>query len=68
MLFNILAPGVMEQHMTVGLTKRRRNGGAWNVSLMYAPKKTIEGPNMFDPTQMITLEMKQLEFEVSYQF
>lgn len=64
--FNILAPGVMEQHLTFGLTKSKPNGGAWNFSLMYAPETTVEGPNAFDPTQTIELKMKQLEFEVSY--
>ncbi|NIV17386.1 MAG: hypothetical protein GWN47_03020 [Woeseiaceae bacterium] len=62
-LFNILAPGVMEQHLTFGMSKNN-----WNFSLMYAPSKTIEGLNMFDPTQTIELEMKQLEFEFSYAF
>ena len=65
-LFNILAPGVMEKHFTVGMTKRRSNGGAWTVSIMYAPEKTVEGLNLFDPTQTIELKMKQFEFEVSY--
>jgi long-chain fatty acid transport protein len=65
-LFNILAPGVMEKHFTVGMTKRRPNGGAWTVSIMYAPEKTVEGLNLFDPTQTIELKMKQFEFEVSH--
>jgi len=62
-LFNILAPGVMEQHFTVGLSKDK-----WNFSLMYAPSKSITGVSAFDPGQLITLEMKQLEFEFSYAF
>jgi len=66
--FNILAPGVMEQHVTFGLTKRRAGGGAWNASLMYAPSKSIEAVNPFDPTQTIELEMSQFELEVSYLF
>jgi len=65
-LFNILAPGVMEQHFTAGLTRKTASGGAWTFSLMYAPSKSITGVNMFDPTQTIELEMKQFEFEVSY--
>ena len=65
-LFNILAPGVMEQHFTFGMTKRNSDGGAWNFSLMYAPSNTVSGQNMFDPTQIIELKMKQVEFEVSY--
>jgi long-chain fatty acid transport protein len=65
-LFNILAPGVMEQHLTFGMTKRKANGGAWNISLMYAPKKTVKGVSMFDPGQEIELKMSQVELEVSY--
>ncbi len=64
MLFNILAPGVMEQHITFGWTRKRANGGAWIFSFMYAPEKSVTGPSMFDPTQTIELEMSQLEFEV----
>ena len=58
----------MEEHLTVGMTRRRDGGGVWNFSLMFAPANEVEGPNMFDPTQRIILEMKQLEFEVSYIF
>ena len=61
--FNILAPGVMEQHITLGLTKNK-----WNFSLMYAPPKTVEGQNLMDPTQIIELKMYQVEFEFSYAF
>ncbi|MDJ0904985.1 MAG: outer membrane protein transport protein [Woeseiaceae bacterium] len=65
-LFNILAPGVVEQHFTVGMSQRRPGGGAWNFSLMYAPSKAVKGVNMFDPTQEIEIKMNQFEFEVSY--
>ena len=67
-LFNVLAPGVMEQHITFGLTHGARNGGAWSFSFMYAPEKSISGPSMFDPTQTITLSMDQFEFEVAYRW
>ncbi len=67
-LFNILAPGVMEQHLTLGYTRMRENGGAWNFSFMYAPENTVSGPSFFDPTQTIDLKMSQLEFEVSFRF
>jgi long-chain fatty acid transport protein len=33
---------------------------------MYAPEKTISGPNYFDPTQKVELTMEQFELEVSY--
>ena len=66
-LFNILAPGVMEQHMTVGWTRRRDNGHIMSFSFMYAPSKEVSGNNAFD-IQPITLEMSQLEFEFAYSF
>jgi len=68
-VFNILAPGVMEQHFTFGMTKRRQNGGAWTMSLMYAPENSVSGPNPFDhpvSPQTIELTMSQFEFEVAY--
>jgi len=67
-LFNILAPGVMEQHITFGLTHRPDRGGEWNFSFMYAPENSVTGPSLFDQTQTIELKMSQLEFEVSYRF
>jgi long-chain fatty acid transport protein len=67
-LFNILAPGVMEYHMTAGWTHERPNGNILSWSLMYAPPKKITGTSTFDPTQTIKLEMSQLELEVAYRF
>jgi long-chain fatty acid transport protein len=67
-LFNILAPGVMEQHITFGLTRQTSGGGVLSFSFMYAPEKSVTGPNMFDPTQTIELSMDQFEFELSYLF
>lgn len=68
MLFNILAPGVMEQHITVGWARERSNGSLLSFALMYAPKKTIRGTSTFDPFQIIELEMSQIDFEVAYRF
>ncbi len=67
-LFNVLAPGVMEQHITFGFTRKRDNGGAWNFSLMYAPEKSVTGPSLFDQTQTIELKMSQFEFEAGFVF
>ena len=66
MTFNILAPGVMEQHFTVGFTKKQAGGNELNFSFMYAPEETVSGPNNFDPSQTVELKMEQFEFEVSY--
>jgi long-chain fatty acid transport protein len=67
-LFNIFAPGVMEQHYTVGWTHTTERGSAWTASLMYAPENSVTGPNFFDPTQTIELKMNQLEFEVAFRW
>ena len=67
-LVNLLAPGVMEQHITLGWTHILQSGSLWNVSFMYAPENTVSGPSFFDPTQTIDLKMSQFEFEVSFRF
>jgi long-chain fatty acid transport protein len=67
-LFNILAPGVMEQHITFGWTRNRANGHQFTLSFMYAPEKTVSGPSAFDPVQTIDLSMSQFELEFAYRF
>ena len=66
MTFNILAPGVIEQHITAGFTLERTKGRQFNMSFMYAPNNKVTGPNNFDQTQNITFEMYQWEIEASY--
>jgi len=66
MTFNILAPGVMEDHFTVGFTQKLDSGNEVNFSFMYAPEVTVRGPQNFDPTQNVKLEMQQIEVELSY--
>jgi long-chain fatty acid transport protein len=67
-LFNILAPGVMEQHITFGWTRTRPNGHQFALSVMYAPEKEVTGPSLFDPLQTITLSMSQFEVEFAYRW
>lgn len=66
MSFNILAPGVMEEHFTAGFTRRLTGGREFSMALMYSPKFKISGPQNFDPTQTVTLEMTQWDLEFSY--
>ena len=65
--FNLLAPGVVEDHWTVGYTS---NSGEneWTAFLMYAPEVEVSGGSQFDPTQTITIRMHQLEFGFEYNF
>ena len=66
MLFNILAPGVMEDHFTFGFTRALDSNSDFNFALMYAPSVSVSGPNAFDPAQTIELEMNQYELAFGY--
>jgi long-chain fatty acid transport protein len=64
--FNILAPGVVETHVALGLSHRNGDRGEFNASFTFAPNKSIRGPNTFDPTQTIELKMHQFDIEFGY--
>jgi long-chain fatty acid transport protein len=64
--FNILAPGVIEDHVTAGYTRVLNDTTEINFEAMYALKESVKGRNAFDPTQTIELEMQQYEFGVSW--
>lgn len=68
-MFNILAPAVVEQHITVGLSKNFE-GREMNVTFMYAPTGTVEGKNPLEAPnqQTIKLEMTQWQLEFGYAF
>lgn len=65
-LFNILAPAVIEDHITFGFTRTLPRKSKLTLSFMYALKGEQSGPNPFDPTQTINLQMNQFELEVGY--
>jgi len=70
-LFNILAPGVIEQHITLGFSKAlERNPGRFNVAVMYAPSQSVTGANPLEApgAQRIQLRMHEWEFEFGYSF
>ncbi len=67
-LFNILAPATVEQHITFGFTRQLDNDREYSVSFMYAPSNSVKGKNTFDPTQTLQIEMKQYEIEFGYKF
>lgn len=79
-LFNILAPGVIEEHYTAGVAWQANKHWSFDVSAMYAPTNTVRGRNPLSnvgisPTltidasedandQLIDLSMKQYELSV----
>lgn len=70
-LFNILAPGVVQQHITLGFSKAmERTGGRFNLAFMYAPSKSVRGPNPLEVPggQQIELKMHEYELEFGYSF
>jgi long-chain fatty acid transport protein len=67
-LFNILAPGVMETHVTAGFTRHFGKSSELNFAAMYAPTKRVRGVNPLEAPgqQEIELQMQQFELELSW--
>jgi long-chain fatty acid transport protein len=71
--FNILAPGVIKQHYTVGGTYALSKDSEFTWAYMYAPKNTVTGPSMYNgrpnlPPSGITetIRMSQQSLGVQY--
>jgi long-chain fatty acid transport protein len=64
-LFNILAPGVIKQHATFGVTKTIGNSEL-KFAFMRAFPHSVSGPNLLDPAQNIRLTMNQWEVSLGY--
>lgn len=66
-LFNILAPGVQEQHYTAGLTWQASPNSALLIGAMYSPTSTVNG---YAPAWMggdtVDLEMWQFELTAGW--
>ena len=69
-LFNILAPGVIENHASVGFSKAFNDKNELSFALMHAFSKTVSGPNVFEVPgqQTIELTMDQWEFTLGFSF
>jgi len=74
-MFNILAPATIEDHIAAGFTRKMSETSELNLSFMYAFENKITGPNFFDfnqlappvgPPQDIEIRMYQWELELSY--
>jgi long-chain fatty acid transport protein len=67
-MFNILAPAVIETHFTFGMTRKMDNNQEFNFAAMYAPGNDVSGPNPMEAPgqQTIKLEMSQLDFQAGW--
>lgn len=69
-MFNILAPGVIENQVTLGVTKKLAKSHEISVAFMYGFENSIEGANALEAPNQQTIEigMKQWQVEVGYAF
>ena len=67
-LFNILAPAVMETHITGGFTMKTGADSEFSLAAMYAPNSSVTAANPLAGAtgQDITIEMTQYEVEASW--
>lgn len=66
-LFNILAPAVVEQHFTAGMTRKMSGNQELNLAAMYAPSESVKGANPIDGGQsQIEIEMSQWEIQAGW--
>jgi long-chain fatty acid transport protein len=63
-LFNILAPGVMEWHLTGGFTRQTGKRSEFTMSFMYAPTVNVKGPNPMEVPGQQTINLRMREFEM----
>ncbi|HEY3351359.1 MAG TPA: outer membrane protein transport protein [Thermoanaerobaculia bacterium] len=57
-LFNILAPGVIEQHLTVGASAKVGEKTRINLAIVRAFSKSVTGPNPLEVPGKQTIELK----------
>lgn len=69
-MFNMLAPAVIENHLTLGVSKNIAKNHDITIGFMYAFENTVKGPNKLEAPnqQMIEIGMKQWQVEVGYSF
>ena len=69
-LFNILAPGVEEQHLTFGFSRLIGKTQEISFAVMRAFSHAVKGPNPLEVPGLQTIELKmdQWDFELSWSF
>ena len=65
-LFNILAPGVQEWHLTGGFSHVLPTKDELSFAFMYSPEKTVSGSNPLSQKQTIDLTMSQFSLQFGW--
>ncbi len=63
--FNVLAPAVVEDHITAGWTLRVGDNQEFNIAGMVAPSNSVKGPGL-EPGVEIEIEMSQWEVQAGW--
>ncbi|MEY5029803.1 MAG: hypothetical protein RLZ63_2118 [Pseudomonadota bacterium] len=66
--FNIIAPGVITNHYTVGATMNMDKNSEVTFAYMYAPKVTLSGPSGLAGTDTIHMSQQSLGAQYSWKF
>jgi long-chain fatty acid transport protein len=64
--FNIIAPGVITDHYTMGATYKLDDKSDLTFAYMYAPKNTVTGSSSLNPALTETIRMSQQSLGVQY--
>jgi long-chain fatty acid transport protein len=65
--FNVLAPAVIEDHITLGWTMRVGDNQEFNIAGMFAPSNSVKGNNPLDGgSTQIEIEMSQWEVQAGW--
>jgi long-chain fatty acid transport protein len=65
---NILAPGVVQNHFSGGFSYTISDRSAIEVAATYVPTTSVTGPEQFNPAHLVTIEMKQFMFSLSWTY
>jgi long-chain fatty acid transport protein len=66
--FNILAPGVIQNHYTLGATFSLNPGSEVTLAAMHARKNSVTGPSMFGGTEKISMYQNSLGIAFGMKF
>jgi long-chain fatty acid transport protein len=64
--FNIIAPGVITDHYTLGATYKLDDKSDLTIAYMYAPKNTVTGTSGLNPALTETIRMSQQSLGIQY--
>lgn len=70
-MFNIIAPGVVQHHITGGLQYRLSSNVDFEAAVMYAPYNSVSGselPGFGNPAHEIKIGMSQLEMTMGFKY